>query len=72
VGIESDAKQDLALTDDDAEMVVGGQKKSKKAAKVAKVAKPHTAAVSSAVINMSGGGWQDADANVDPNSDPDC
>jgi hypothetical protein len=44
VSIESDANQDLALTDEDAEDVVGG-KRAKKAA----THKPHPAATTSSV-----------------------
>jgi hypothetical protein len=54
--MEADVHQDLALTDEDAENVVGGQKKLKK---TAKPAAQHAAAAEVDVqIDASGGGWQ--------------
>ena len=55
MSIESDAQKDLALSDDDAEGVVGGKKKAKKLAQH-KTAQ-HAAATSSVTyINSSGCG----------------
>jgi len=55
VSIESDANQDLAMSDEDAEGVVGG-KGHRKAAKPAHHA-PAPAEVNTEV-QASGGGWQ--------------
>jgi hypothetical protein len=55
VSIESDANQDLAMTDEDAEGVVGGKANRK-------AAKPHHRAVAAAEVNTevqaTGGAWQ--------------
>jgi hypothetical protein len=55
VSIEADANQDLALDDEDAENVVGGQNKAKKAVKAVK---PAPAAEVDTTVQASGGGWQ--------------
>jgi hypothetical protein len=55
VSIEADANQDLALDDEDAENVIGGQHKTKKAVKPAAAAAP---AEVDTTVQASGGGWQ--------------
>ena len=55
MSIESDANQDLAMSDEDAEGVVGGKAHHK-------AAKPHHPAVAATEVNTevqaTGGGWQ--------------
>ena len=54
MSIEADANQDLALDDEDAENVIGGQHKTKKAVKSAAAAPAEV----DTTVQASGGGWQ--------------
>ena len=57
MSIESDANQDLAMSDEDAEGVVGGKANVKKSGKL----HPHHEAAPAEVnteVQASGGGWQ--------------
>ena len=54
MSIEADANQDLALDDEDAENVIGGQHKTKKAVKPAAAAPAEI----DTTVQASGGGWQ--------------